>query len=166
MQARPSLRSLELTGARAVIRRCLLISLPVFAAIGAVGYVLPAHDLHNGEGAHSNFADGGVVALLVLAAAGLCTYLLRDRRFGAGFAAGVLAMGGAVFALAPVLLAHMFQRVDDLVGEGVFAVGVIGLFCAGAATLFAEPIVYLLERRRIINAAKPAALPAARVVTA
>jgi hypothetical protein len=166
MQKRTRLFDTQLTGARALARRCVLASLPLFAVVGALGYVLPAHDLGNGEAAHSNFADGGIASLLVFAGVALCTYLLRNRGFGAGIGAGVIAIGGAVLALAPVLLAHMFRDVESLGGETIFLIALLGLFFVGAAALIAEPILYIVERRRMELAAKPAELPIARIVTA
>jgi hypothetical protein len=60
----------------------------------------------------------------------------------------------------------MFRDVTGLAGEGVFVIGLVGLFVAGAATFIAEPILYVVERRRIERAALPAALPVARIVSA
>ncbi|HEY5925797.1 MAG TPA: hypothetical protein VIV11_29120 [Kofleriaceae bacterium] len=163
MQERPGLRAIELSGAAAWCRRITLGALPVFAAIGALGYVLPAHQLSYDEPFHSNYADGGPWSLVVLAAVAVSTFLLRKRGFGAGIAAGVTAMGGAVWAVAPVLLAHMFQNPTDGPGELVFALGILGLFFVGAIAFIAEPILYVLERRRIVRATLPAELPVARV---
>ena len=166
MQERLSLSATKLTGARALVRRCLLTALPVFAVIGAIGYVLPAHDLQNGEGAHSNFDDGGIWSLLVFAGIALCTHLLRQRRFGAGTVAGLVAAGGAAMAIGPVLLEHMFRDVTNLYGEALFEISILGLLFVGAATFVAEPVLYVVERRRIERAAKPAELPVARTITA
>ena len=162
-QERPRLRTIELSGAAGWCRRIALGALPVFAAIGALGYVLPAHQLSYDEPFHSNFADGGPLSLIVFAAVAVCTFLLRGRRFGAGMLSGLIAMGGAVCALAPVLLVHMFQNPTEGPGELLFVLGLLGLFFVGAAALIAEPILYLLERRRIERAAQPAELPVARV---
>jgi hypothetical protein len=166
MQQRLRLSDTKLTGARALVRRCLLTALPVAAVVGAIGYVLPAHDMQNGEPAHSNFADGGVWSLFIFAATALCTYLLSKRGFGAGIVAGFVAAGGGAMALGPLVLEHLMQHVNNLAGETIFAIGLLGLFCIGAAALVAEPLLFVVERRRIERAAKPAELPVARIVTA
>lgn len=166
MQERPRLRTIELTEGRELARKLTLGALPVFAVIAALGYVLPAHRLEHEWVFHSNFSDGGPASLLVLAGVVLCTGLLfRHGRFGAGMGAGVLGMLGAVLALAPVFLVHMFSHVDHSYGESLFAIGELGLFFTGAAVLVVEPIVFLLERRRIVRASMPVELPVARALT-
>lgn len=159
---RPRLTEVTLTGPRALLRNALgwaLVGIPVIAAIG---YLLPAHQLRDGA-VHSNYADGGIASLLVLLAACAVALTLRRRRFGAGMLSGGIALVAAVGALAPVLLVHLLQDMTAFYGEGVFAVGIIGLFCSGAALLFAEPILYLLERRKITRELEPV-VPVARLV--
>ena len=159
---RPRLRSIELTGPRALIRTIAFYALLICSLAAAIGYVAPAHRLRD-EHFHSNFDDGGIGSLLVLVALGVGVFLLRRMRFGGGMIAGVVAAGGAVLALAPVLLAHFLSSPEYAWGEHLFAIGELGLFFGGAALLLAEPVLYLLERRRIERASRPAPLPAARV---
>lgn len=159
---RPRLVEVTLTGPRALIRRALgwaLVGLPI---IGAIGYVLPAHQLRD-EVLHSNYADGGVVSLLIFLVVCAVAVALRRRRFGAGIVTGGIAMAGAVGALVPVMLVHLFEDTKDGFGEGMFAVGILGLFLVGAASLLSEPILYILERRRIMRDLEPV-IPAARLV--
>lgn len=163
MTERLRLHRVKLTGNRAGLRRMLIGSLALFAVIGAVGYVLPAHRVGSDTAFHSNFADGGPLSLLVLMAAGVSVLLLRKRGLGAGAASGLIASVGAVIAVAPVLLAHLFSHIEEGIGEPVFALGVLGMFFLGATTLVAEPVLYVIERRRIERALRPAPLPVARI---
>src|ERR1041384_474761 len=116
MNERPRLTQIELTGTLALIRTIALTALPVLAVIAAIGYVMPAHQLGD-EAFHSNYADGGVFSLIVLASAALGLYFLRTRNFGAGLGAGLIAIVASIAALAPVLLAHMFSHVHQGPGE-------------------------------------------------
>lgn len=131
------------------------------AAVAAVGYVLPAHRVPDYGSIHSNAADGGPLPLLVAAFVFTMALVLRRYRLGAGIAAGVIGAAGAIGAVAPVVLAHLFQHVEVHYGENVFAAGVLGMFFIGAALMIAEPVLYLLERRRIEQASRPAPLPVA-----
>ena len=102
--------------------------------------------------------------LCVLLFAFIAIVLLRQRRaIGAGMIAGVFAAGAAVLSVGSVLLAHLLSRYESAVGEAVFAGGVLVLFFGGAVMFFGKPILYLLERRRIERATRPAPLPVARV---
>ncbi|HEU0034854.1 MAG TPA: hypothetical protein VFQ53_29720 [Kofleriaceae bacterium] len=163
---RIKLRELELAGGRRLVRNILFYGLSAVAALGALGYLLPAHRLENDATFHSNYADGGPAALLVFGGAIACLLLLRRLRFGAGIVAGIVSMGAAIGALMPVFLVHLFSHVDHAAGESLYALGVLGLFCGGVALLIAEPILYLTQRRALQRArdAELPKLPIARVV--
>jgi hypothetical protein len=99
---------------------------------------------------------------IVLAVVSVLALVVRGRRWlGAGMFAGVLGAGGAVLTVLPVLLVHLFSRHETAIGEYVFGFG--ALFIASAAHFLAEPILFLLERRRLEQAARPAPLPVAVV---
>jgi hypothetical protein len=144
-----------------MVRRTGFVAIAVLALVVAVGYLLPAHRLENAGYFHSNAADGGPMPLLALAIVIVAALLLRKLRLGAGIVAGVLGAAGAFAAVAPVVLAHMFRSPELGYGEDVFVVGVMGLFIVGVAFAIVEPIVYVLERRRVERASRPVALPMA-----
>jgi len=146
MQTRLRLRDVKLVGARAWIRRAWFGATIALAALGMLGYLLPAHRLE-GEAWHSNFADGGEVPLLVFGAIGVLALILRKRGIGAGSAMGVLASIGAIASVIPVVLVHLFSTVQNGIGEAMYATGVIGLFFGGAVFAIVEPILYLTQRR-------------------
>lgn len=149
MQERRRLARIELAGGRAGLRRVLSWGIVTLAAIGAFGYVLPAHRVDDARAFHSNFFDGGPMPLFVFAAIALAAYALRRGRLGAGIATGVIATGGAVLALMPVFLKHFLAHVEHAYGEDLFAVGILGLFFGGAATAIIEPILYVTQRRAL-----------------
>jgi hypothetical protein len=130
-----------------------------FAAVAAVGYLLPAHEIA-GEW-HSNYADGGPFSLAVLVLVCGAALALRHRRLFSGMVTGVVATAGAIGTVAPVVLAHLFQNVTHGPGETVFAIGVLGLFFGGAVLFLAEPVLYVLERR---DRMRVALMPVARVL--
>jgi hypothetical protein len=99
-----------------------------------------------------------LVALAIVIVAAL---MLRRLRLGAGVVAGVLGAGGAFAAVAPVVLTHLFRTPELAYGEDVFMVGVLGLFFIGVAFAVVEPILYVLERRSVERASRPAPLPMA-----
>jgi hypothetical protein len=154
--------TIELTGWRRKIRVGTCIAISVVAAIAAAGYLLPAHHLYSAQ-AHSNFADGGPLPLLALAIVGIMTPWLARRRFGAGVIAGVLGAAAAIFSCVLLILAHFLSDVTYDYGELVFWLGLFALFGLGCLMLVVEPVVYLLERRRIVRVAQPAPLPVARI---
>jgi len=173
---RPTLRSIALTGSRASLHRSAFVAIVVAALVAFVGYLLPAHREayvpHNGhwfdlaaqDGEtvfHSNFADGGPFSLFVLAGIAAVVFSLRSKRFGGGMVAGFLAAAGGILSATPVMLAHLFTRVETTYGDHIFALGELALFFVGTALFFAEPILYVVERKRIENASKPAPLPVA-----
>lgn len=143
---RTRLRDVELMGARAWIRRAWFGLTVVMSAIGAIGYLLPAHKLGD-EAWHSNFVDGGEVPLLVFGAIAGIAFLLRKRGVGAGSVMGMLAAIGAIASVVPVVLVHMFSTVENGYGEGLYATGVLGLFFGGVVFAFVEPILYITQRR-------------------
>jgi hypothetical protein len=161
--ARRPLRTLELTGARAVIRRVLFAGAAVLAVVGAIGFVLPAHRLDDVAGFHSNYHDGGPESLVVFAAVIAGWWFLRRRGHGAGYLFGVVATAGAVLSVLPVFLVHMFRSVETGPGEGMFAVGVLGLFGTGVVIALAEPILYLGQRRQLERDVDPQ-FPTARTI--
>jgi hypothetical protein len=163
---RKPLRSVELTGPRAIIRRTGFVAIAALALVAAVGYLLPAHRLENAGYFHSNAADGGPLPIMALSIVIVAVLLLRKLRLGAGIVAGVLAAGGAFASVAPVVLAHMFRTPDFTYGEHIFMVGVLGLFFGGIAFAIAEPILYVLERRSVERASRPAPLPMAIATSA
>lgn len=163
MERRRQLRALQLLGGRALTRNILSWSLVALAAIGALGYLLPAHRVGNDTTFHSNFADGGAVSLIVFGGVIACVLALRNRQFGAGIASGVVAMIGAFLALVPVVLAHFLSHVDNAYGEAMFATGIIGLFSVGAVTAIVEPILYITQRLALES--EDPVFPTARVVT-
>ena len=165
MQERTRLRDTTLSESRALINQLLFWAIAVLPIIGALGYVLPAHRVNDEAHFHSNYADGGVAPLIAFAAVSLIALALRRRRLGARMVTGVVAMGGAFLALLPVILVHMFSRVENGPGEGLFAVGILGVFFMGLAALIAEPVLYILERRKLERDAEPQ-IPHARVVNA
>lgn len=160
---RRRLRTLELTGARAVIRRVLFAGVPVLALIGGIGFVLPAHRVRDEPEFHSNYADGGPASLLVFAGLIAVWWFLRRKRHGAGYLIGVIATGGAVLSVLPIFLNHMFQKVETGPGEGLFGVGVLGLFGLGLVIALVEPILYLGQRRQLERDVDPQ-FPTARTI--
>jgi hypothetical protein len=152
------------------------------AVMAAIGYVLPAHRLvyvpssggyfdlaaQPGEAHfHSLLDDSSPVAILVLlAAAAFIAGLMRTRRLGTGMFAGVLGTGGAILAIIPTILVHLFSRYESGIGDHMFILGVLLMFFVGIALFIAEPVMFLLERRRIERASRPAPLPVATVVSA
>jgi hypothetical protein len=176
---KPRLTTLDLTGWRKTLRLALFFAIVACAALAALGYFLPAHraayvpdsgawvDLSSQPGEehfHSNYADGGPLPFAVLIVAAVVAFFLRKLRFGVGFATGVVGAGAAVVSIGAVLLAHMFSRQDSSIGEPVFVLAIIGLFVASCALFIAEPIVHILEKRRLIAASLPAPLPRAIAV--
>jgi hypothetical protein len=173
------LRSTELTGPRATIRRTAFIAMIASAVIAAIAFLLPAHRLvyvpssggyldlaaQPGEAAfHSLLADGGPLSIVaLLTAAAFVGMLMSNRRLGAGMLAGVLAVGGAFLAIGPILLVHLFSRYETAIGDHLFILGELVLFFTGVALVLGEPVLYLLERRRIERASRPAPLPTARI---
>lgn len=162
--ARPPLREIQLTGARAVARVGLFGAIAVLALVGAVGYLLPAHRLVGETAYHANRADGGILPVLVFVGVAASAVALVRRRWGAGFLLGATAAVGALLAMLPVFLVHLFQHVDRAYGEQLYAVGVIGTFVAGIAALVAEPLLYLGQRRQLERDARPV-FPIARAIT-
>ena len=126
----------------------MFIAIAVFATIGGVGYLAPAHRLPS-EPFHSLLADGGVGPLIAFGAlVGILAALFR-RGFGVGFVGGALAVLAAVLAVAPVLLVHLLGGVETSYGDSVFDVGVIGTFLGGCALIIVEPIVFVGQRRAL-----------------
>jgi hypothetical protein len=178
---RTRLRSVELTGLRATIRRTTFITIIASAVIAAIAFLLPAHRLEYvpssggyldlaaqpGETVfHSLLSDGGPLSIVALfTAAAFVAMLMSSRRLGAGMLAGLLAAGGALLAIGPILLVHLFSRYETAIGDHLFIIGELVLFFAGAALVIGEPILYLLERRRIERASRPSPLPIARVAS-
>jgi hypothetical protein len=164
MQLRESLAKIDLTGPRRTFRRISTWAITGFAAIGTLGYVLPAHEIHGSW--HSNYADGGPFTLVVLAIVIAAALGLRNRQLGSGMVTGLLAIVGSVVALAPVLLVHLLSHVEHGAGEGLFAIGELGLFFGGFAMLVSEPILYVLERRFRLRMRQPRLprLPVARAL--
>jgi uncharacterized protein (TIGR03382 family) len=149
MVVRRRLGELELTGARKVIRRVLFAGVAILAAIGAFGYLLPAHRLLESAVAHSNYADGGPATLVVFASAALCWLFARRRGYGTGYLFGLAAIFAAVLAVVPVFLVHLLRTVEHGPGEALFSLGVIGMFGLGIVIMIAEPILYLGQRRQL-----------------
>lgn len=135
------------------------------SVIAGVGYVLPAHQLKHEESFHSNYADGGPLPLIVLAAVLGTTFALRRFRLGSGVITGAVGVVGVFGSLIPVVLAHFLSSYEEGVGELVFAVGELGLLFTSATLLVVEPILYILERRRIVHEARPAELPVAKIAS-
>jgi hypothetical protein len=173
--ARPRLRAIVLSGPRRAVRRAGFIAIAVAAVVTAVGYLLPAHRLvyvprglfaQTGEATfHSNAADGGPMPLVALATVCVLALVLRGRRWlGAGMLAGALGAGGAVLSVLPVLLVHLLSSHELAIGEQVFVFGVFGLFIASSAHFLVEPVLFVLEGRRLEQAARPAPLPVAVVL--
>lgn len=156
---------MALTGPRATIRNIGFYAVAALAAMSAIGYLLPAHRLE-GETFHSNAADGGPFPLVALSIVVVAALLLRRLHLGAGMIAGILGAGGAFACVIAVLLRHMFSSPEIAYGEHVFALGVLGSFFVGIAFVIAEPILYVLERRRVERASRPAPLPVAIATSA
>lgn len=117
------------------------------SAVAFAGYLLPAHRREHDEHFHSNFADGGAIPLVVLAAAFVLAALLRTKKIGAGMIAGVLSFGAAIGAVIPVVLVHLFESMRWGIGENIYATGIGTLFFGGALFVVLEPALYLLQRR-------------------
>ncbi len=182
MTTRPRLRSIQLTGPRATIRRVAQLTIAGAAVMAAIGYVLPAHRLvyvpssgayfdlaaQPGESTfHSLLSDGsGLSILALLAAAAFVAGLTRLRRLGTGMVAGVLGTGAAILAVMPTILVHLFSRYESAIGDHLFGLGVMAMFFVGIALFIAEPVLFILERRRIERESRPAPLPIATVVPA
>jgi ABC-type spermidine/putrescine transport system permease subunit II len=162
---RPGLRTFDLTSRRASVRQALTYVMLSAALVAAVGYVLPAHRLDGDAGFHSNFADGGVLPVILLGFAAAVVFALRKLRFGAGMISGIVSGAAAFFSVVPVILIHMFDSYEEGYGEALFAVGVLALFASGVLSLVVEPVLYVLERRRIERDARPAALPVATIAS-
>ncbi len=177
--SRTALKTLSLTGPHKAIRSTIFLVIAVAAAVTAIGYILPAHRLvyvppsggwldlgaQPGESSfHSLLSDGDALPLLVLPFVTVAALLLRTRRFGAGMLAGALSVGAAVVTIAPLILVHLFERYEAGFGADVFALGWLGTFFGGCALFLAEPVLFLLERRRIERANRPAPLPRATVL--
>lgn len=146
MQTRTSLGNTQLVGVRSWIRGGGFAAMMLASAVGAFGYLLPAHSVNGGE-FHSNFADGGPMPLVVFGVMFVIAAVLRTKRFGAGLLTGILAPAAAIAALSPVFLQHLIADVTTGVGEDLFAVGVIGLFVGGVAFAIVEPILFATQRR-------------------
>lgn len=131
------------------------------AVLGFIGYLLPAHSVEGGAW-HSNFADGGVTALVVFAVFGGIAAFLRKRGLGAGILTGVLAVPAAIAAVAPVVLAHLLSHVESGPGEVMFGISIVGLFFGGLAFAIVEPLLYWTQRR-VDERAAQTKLPSARV---
>ena len=162
--SRRRLSQIQLTGVRAALRSVAFGLVAVTAAVAALGYVLPAHRLRDEATFHSNLADGGPASLVVLGVVIGVWLVLRARPHGAGYVLGVVAAGGAVGAVIPVFLTHLFSTVTSGVGEALFAIGVVGLFGVGAGLLVLEPILYLGQRRQLERDVDPQ-FPTARIVS-
>lgn len=163
MTPRPRLRTIELTAHRAAFRRTLTWVIIAASVVAGVGYMLPAHQLTDEEGFHSNYNDGGPLSLVVLAAVVVVAFALRRFRLGSGMITGVVGIVGVFGALIPVLLAHLLSGVEESYGELVFAAGELTLLFTSATLIVVEPILYILERRRIVREARPAELPVATI---
>jgi len=163
MAQRRRLAEIQLTGARGVIRRLLLGAIAACAVVGAIGYVLPAHRLGDAGTYHTNYDDGGGASLIVFGVVFASWLAIRNRRHGAGYLAGVISSVGAILAVLPVLLVHLFSTVEHAIGEHLYASGVLGLFFLGLVTLVAEPVLYFGQRRQLERDVDPQ-FPSARVV--
>ncbi len=164
MNERRRLLQVELEGPRAWVRGFWFWSVMMMSAIGGIGYLLPAHRLAN-EDWHSNYADGGVLPLISFGVVLLVAALLRKKKLGAGMLTGVIATAGAVVAVIPVILVHLFSHVETGLGEGLFGAGVFALAFGGAIMLIAEPLLYWTQRRSLERRDPPQViLPMARVI--
>ena len=150
-----------MTAHRAAFRRTLTWLIVLGAVVAAVGYLLPAHRVFDEDRVHSNYADGGIVPLLIWALVAVIAVTCRKFRLGSGMATGAVAAGGAIAALMPVVLVHFLSRTEEHYGEMVFALGELTLLGIGATLFVVEPILYVLERRRIERDARPPGLPVA-----
>jgi hypothetical protein len=163
MTPRRKLSQLELTGGRAIFRAILRYGCVGAAALCALGYLLPAHRLSSDADFHSNFADGGPSPLLVTAGVAAINLWLRRARHGAGYVAGLGAMGGAIAAVVPVFLVHLFRNPELGVGDPIFGLGLFALLALGGLSLVAESALFLVERRHLECDVDPQ-FPSARVV--
>jgi hypothetical protein len=135
------------------------------SVIGWFGYLLPAHKVEGHSEWHSNFADGGVFPLIAFGVVLATAILLRRGRLGAGMVTGVVAIAGAIGAVMPVFLVHLFSHVDYSIGEDMLELGCLGLFFGGLTMLLAEPLLYWSQRRSLERTdPQPPQLPLARVV--
>lgn len=176
------LRRVALTGGRALLRKATFFVVAAAALVAMIGYLLPAHRLEYvasqggcggswfdlaaqpGEATfHSYASDGGPLPIIVLAVVLACVVLLWRGGFGAGIVAGILGAGGAILAIMPVILVHLFSQYEAAIGEVLFPVGLLGLFFGGIALAILDPVLTLVERRRIVRASRPAPLPRAIV---
>jgi hypothetical protein len=154
----------------------MFVVLAVSAALMAIGYLLPAHRLVYVPSSggwldlaaqpdephfHSLLEDGGGLPLLGLAVVIVAALLLRKRGLGGGMLAGALAAGGAIVAIMPLILVHLFERYESGIGDLAFGLGLFATFLGGCVMFIAEPTLYLLERRRIERATRPMKLPRA-----
>jgi hypothetical protein len=173
--SRTSLRSISLNGYRNSVRSTLVSVLAGTAALAGVAYLLPAHRLvyvpssggwldlsQPGEASfHSLFHDGGGLPLFAMVCVAIAALLVRKSGLGTGMFTGALAAGGAVLAVMPLIFVHMFSRYESAIGDATFAIGLLGTFFVGCALFIAEPILYVLERRRIEQVTRPSPLPRA-----
>jgi hypothetical protein len=173
--SRTTLRSISLTAHRKSIRSTMLGIIAAAAGLAAIAYLLPAHRLvyvppsggwldlaQPGESSfHSLYRDGGTLPLIALVCVASAALLLRKYGLGTGMLAGAVAAGGTVVAIAPLILVHLFSQYESAIGEHLFPFGVISTFFVGCALFITEPILYVLERRRIEHATRPTELPRA-----
>jgi hypothetical protein len=145
---------------RAILFGCLVAS----STLTLASYFLPAHATEFQSTYHSNLDDGGYIPLLVLVAfTGLSALLSQSSRFGAGMIAGLLGAGVGFGELARFILAHLLMRVYPIYGDILHGIGTLGMFWFGMSLLVAEPILFLVERRRLERTEQH--VPIARVVS-
>jgi hypothetical protein len=150
MELRESVRKIDLTGGRRLVRQVSMWMIGAFTALGALGYVMPVRGT-------SFCSSGGVFALAVFAVVGIAAVGLRNRHLGSGIITGVLATVGSLLALGSVL----FAKAGAI---ELFMMGEAGLFFGGGVMVVLEPILYLLERRHRRETQWPRPLPVARAL--
>jgi Na+/proline symporter len=144
MNKRTRLGDVTLVGGRSWIRRAYFTLTVAAAAIGFVGYLLPAHRLEDGDW-HSSYADGGIVPVLAFATIALLASVLRYRGLGAGMLMGLLSTIGSIVTIIPLILVHMSGGIENGIGEQLFPIGVVALFFGGLFVIV-EPVLYWTQR--------------------
>ncbi len=163
---RQPLQDVQLRGPANVLRHVVLLAVALFALLGGIAYLVPAHAMRHDHGVHALHADGGTWPLVAFGVlAGLAGWSTR-RSYGAGIVVGIAAICGAVLVYASVVMSHVPTKgpraYDAAIGDAWFRVAIVGLIASGFASMIAEPLLYRSARRTLEREDHP--LPTARAV--
>lgn len=152
---RRPLHLIELTGWRRVLRQAAFFAVIGSGLVAIVAYFLPAvhrnldwdHPSPDAEFL-SHYAGDGVIPVVVLVSIVLSVTLLRKRTWGAGFAALAVVIVGSFFAIMPAAMGVLFQG-ETAWGDAVYVCALETMVIASIALAVVEPVVFLLQRRRL-----------------